>query len=163
MKTYFTGAVAARRPVTICTGVIATLISIVFAVMWIPQMFINPWTPSHLMGTMCATIFIGAPLSLGVFLLTKIVKNERTLLAITTEGIEYGSSVFGWDEVEVLGIMKRYVGRRDLFCEVRSRPYRVELPLSKGLNDEEIASLLGALKAEVLAQHPSIEIVEGTE
>lgn len=163
MKTYFTGEFAARRPVAICTGIVATLMGVAFAVAWLPQIVTTPWSPAYLFGTICAALFIGAPLSLGVFLLSKIVRDDRTRLSITSDGIQYGRRMFEWGDVEVFGIMTRYLGRRDLFCEVRSCPYRVELLVSKGLQDQDIASLFAALKCDVVSRHPNIQIVGGAK
>lgn len=163
MKVYFTGEFRARRPVTVCTGIVTTLIGITLAITWVPQMFTSQWSADLVFPAIFATLFISAPLCLGVFLLTKVIKDERTQLYITSEGIKYGKRVFDWNDVEVLGVMRKYQGRRDLYCDLRSQSHQVELPLSKGLDSREIASLFEILNLEVKSSHPNINIVGETE
>jgi len=158
MKTYFSGEYSSRRPVTIVTGSFAALIGLALATIWVPQMFKEGL--DHVIGTVCAMLFIISFLCFGAFLLNKALKNERTQLSITSNGISYGKKYFKWDDVEVIGFMQKYVGRRDLFCVVRSSSYQVEMPISKGLTDEDIIDLRGMLEADIVTNHPHIQIQE---
>lgn len=105
------------------------------AFMWIPQIF-TPDTISFefIFEVICSLVFIFAFSGIGLFLLHKIVINKKTILVISSKGIEYGNDFFPWKDIQELGVMSKYTLRRDLYCQVKSKNYVVELLLSKGLN-----------------------------
>ncbi len=123
--------------------------------MWVPQMIL-PTGMTHMMGTLCGLLFIFVFLGGGMFLLSKIVKNAKTVLLITSDGLSYGSKKYRWEDITEIGIMEKYTRRKDLYCTTALNPFVVELLLSRGLGAEQIAVLFGELRREVVPIHPHV-------
>lgn len=123
--------------------------------MWIPQMILQT-VMTHLMSSLCALLFIFVFLGGGLFLLSKIIKNAKTVLLITSDGLSYGSKKYRWEDITEIGIMEKYTTRKDLYCTTALNPFIDELLLSRGLGSEQIAVLFGALRSEVVPIHPHV-------
>jgi hypothetical protein len=129
------------------------------AIAWVPQM-IRQRGLAQAPATFLALLFILVFLGGGLVLLYKVIKNEKTVLSITSEGLSYGLKVVGWEDVLEIGIMQKYVGRNDLYFTTQADPYVHELLLSTGLSSEQIRGLFGALRDEVMALHPNLHLEE---
>lgn len=82
------------------------------------------------------------------------------MLCITSDGISYGTHMYPWDEIARIGIMQKYMNRKDLYCEMRSHSVIVELPISRGLSSPEIAELFEKLRNEVISNHSHLCLCE---
>lgn len=159
MKTYFIGESCARGPVTITAGLVLTTIGICSAVMWILQLSsIARW--GQAMGMICALLFILVWLGGGIFLLRQVVKNKKTKLSITSEGVSYGGLRYGWHDIAEIGVMQN-TRRKDLYCIPRLQPYsfRMDLIVSGGLSSEQVGALFEALRSEVIPLHPHVRLL----
>ncbi len=158
VKTYFTGVFCARRPVTVAVGSVLTAIGLCFVFMWLPQ--IGRVDLAHAFGAVCGLLFIVVFLGGGLFLLHKVVKNAKTVLSVTSDGISYGAKRYGWKDVTEIGVMHKYTNRKDLYCTTRLNSVVVELLVSRGLSSGEISKLFGALRDEVVTLHPHVCLSE---
>ena len=117
----------------------------------------------HMASALCALLFIVVFLGGGLFFLYKAVKNQKTILSITSDGLSFGSKIYRWEDITEIGIMQKYTNRKDLYCTTRLHPYTVELALSKGLNSKQIEIVFGALRTEVITLHPHVRLAERTD
>lgn len=159
MKIYFTGEFSARRPITVAGGIVMTGIGSGLAFVWFSQSK-KPMDALDLVEALPPGLFILFFLSFGLFIITKVIQNAKTTLAVTSSGISYGHEVFGWEDITEIGIMKKYAGRRDLYCTARSDPRLIELLLSRGLTSEQIDGLFKALREEVVVRYPHVFLSE---
>jgi hypothetical protein len=137
---------------------VLTAIGLGFAILWLPSIARVGW--AHAVGSFCALIFIVAFLGGGLFLLYMVVKNQKTVLSITSDGLSYGAKRYGWEDVTEIGIMQKYTRRKDLYCTTRLHPMVVELLVSRGLSSGEIETLFEALRSEVVPRHPHVCVCE---
>jgi hypothetical protein len=166
MKTYFTAEYSARRPITVVAGLVLTAIGLCFAIFWIPQLIkIAGW--ADLLGALCALVFVSVFLGGGLFLLHKVTKNRKTRVSITSEGISYGGLAYSWQDISEIGVMEKCYRRRDIYCVARLHPSEIDLVVellgSEGLDPEQIRSLFGSLKREVVPLHSHLRIAEPTQ
>lgn len=155
MKTYFTGEFSARRPITVVAGIVMTGIGSGLAFIWFSQSN-KHMGAADLVGALPPALFILFFLTFGLFLMTKVMQNAKTTLAVTSSGISYGGEVFMWEDIIEIGIMEKYAGRRDLYCTARSDPRVIELLLSRGLSSEQIDGLFEALRNEIVVHYPHV-------
>ena len=83
VKTYFTGESCARRPVSIALGSGLTAIRLCSTIMWLSQ--IVRVDLAHSVAALCGLLFIVVFSGGGLFLLCKVVKNEKTVLSGVAE------------------------------------------------------------------------------
>lgn len=135
-----------------------TLIGLYLAIIWLPQF--KRLDLNHFVGMACGLIFIFVFLGSGLFLLHKVVKNAKTVLSITSEGLSYGVKSYRWEDVTEIGIMRKYTNRRDLYCTTRFHPDIVELLVARWLSSGQIASLFESLRSDVVPRHPHVCLSE---
>ena len=162
MKTYFKGEFSTRRPITVAVAVALTLGGLGLGMIWLPQV-INGVGLKDATSAFLAALFSLVFLAGGVFLLFQIIKNKKTLLLITSDGLCYGEQRYRWEDITEIGVMSKYARRNDLYCATRLHPFAVELPISTGLGAEEVQALFGDLRREVLKLHPHIQLSGGTD
>lgn len=114
---------------------------------------------AHVAGAIGALLFILAFGGTGFFLLYKALRNARTTLSITSDGLSYGAKLYRWEDITEIGLMRKYTGRKDLYCTTRLHPFAVELLLSHGLSPDQIAELFAALRSELATAHPHVRLI----
>lgn len=179
MKIYFRGEYTARKPITIIVSLIMTSIGCWLAVGWFPLMTRMAGV-TDLFCTICALLFILVWLGGGLFLLHKVATNKKTTLSITTDGVSYGAFSVLWKDISEMGVMQKYVGRKDLYCIApigSSRLMRLllaiagsksshsdmrqvtDMPISQGLASDQVKHLFDDLTKEILPVHTHLRIV----
>jgi hypothetical protein len=126
--------------------------------MWIPQMS-RAMDMAHIACAIGALLFILVFGGTGFFLLHKALRNAKTKLSITSDGLSYGAKVYRWDDITEIGLMRKYTGRKDLYCTTRFHPFTVELLLPHGLSSDQIAGLFAALRSELATAHPHVRLI----
>jgi len=159
-KILFAGDCCARRPISVVVATIFTILGISMAAIWVPQ--IITVGANHIAQSLCALVFIAAFLGFGIWLLRKVIANERTQMAITSEGISYGALFCHWDDIKEIGIWEKYWRRKDLYCVKRLNEEHdvfIELNLTAGLNPKQIRAVMCVLKSNVLPSHPNVRLI----
>ena len=97
----------------------------------------------------------------GLWLVYVLITDHRTLLLISSDGLQFGEQSYSWEDIAEIGVLPRTRSRKDLYLRPRSQPIAFELTPTKGLKSEEIAVLFAALNSEVLRRYPHIRLTGG--